>query len=180
MISYLLFGVKDIHDIEYNTGVSTSGDGTKQYFIGGGSYSEWKEAVDAEIAAENERIARENEAKREREEAELRAKREKEEAEYNAECKKYGKKYVDKARNYQLEIGMPEELFLKYFGPKRTVREGLAFGTWTLHRVYTSNRRTQYRLDLEVVAPFTSDDSVEEWIFIWFENGKMTSFNSSI
>ena len=180
LMTYLMFDIRSLDEIQYYTGKKKDADGTLHYFAEAGSYDEWKRGVDAEVAAENERIARENEARRAREEAELRAQREKAEAEYNAECKKYGKKYVDKARNYQLEIGMPEELFLKYFSEKRTVREGLAFGTWTLRRVYTSSRRTQYRLDLEVVAPFTTDESVNEWISVWFENGKLTSFSSSV
>ena len=202
LLSFLLFDLNDLGDLEYGTGRKVNSDGTKEYFVDKMKYSEWKKAIDVEVAAEEarkaeeaaraaeerarleaerqaerERAEAEARAKEERAKAEERAKEEKERAAYNAECKKYGKKYVDLAINYKIDIGMPEELFLKYFSKKRTERQGLAVGTYTLEQVYKSAKRAEYRLTVEATYLF-SDESAEVNMFINFENGKLVSYET--
>ena len=81
------------------------------------------------------------------------------------------------SRNYKIDIGMPEELFLKYFSKKRTERQGLAVGTYTLEQVYKSAKRAEYRLTVEATYLF-SDESAEVNMFINFENGKLVSYET--
>lgn len=133
--------------------------------------------LESERQAEKEWAAAEARVKEKKKSSEVGTVEEKTESAYQAECRKYGKKYVDRARNYQIDIGMPEELFLKYFSKKRTETRGLAIAVFTLEQVHKSSRRSDYRLNVHVEDIF-EDAEVDNGLYIVFQNGKLESYDT--
>ena len=145
-------------------GSLTTADGKSEEYLRGmkrADYDKWMAEEDAKREAELRRQKAQDEADLAAWKAKKAAKAKEEKKAYDALCKKYGKQYVDAAKNYQIIVGMPEELMIAQFAPQLELRE-----QGSSYKVYYR------RIPKLIKSKYESDYTTH---IIWVRNGKVSN-----
>lgn len=150
--------------ISYGTGILVSANGTSTEYAKGLLKADYDKQVAEEKAqqeAEAKARAEQDKADEAAWEARQAAKAKKDKEAYDALCKKYGKQYVDAALNFQVIVGMPEELMVAQFAPQLELKE-----QGSSYKVYYR------RIPKLIKSKYESDYTTH---VIWVRNGKVSN-----